>query len=127
MAERSDGSGYVAEVRKIVCDTFLLDPGQVRPDTPIEELGIDSKRRIRLLATLEVYYDIAIIWASGTGSPMWPRWRRCWRRHCGANPANRLRSDLLMSKFSCVRLCGRRCGKRRAEWAMSAATATVSE
>jgi acyl carrier protein len=60
MADQGDAADYVAEVVKIVCDTFRLDPGQVGPDTPLEELGIDSKRRIRLLATLEIYYDIAI-------------------------------------------------------------------
>jgi acyl carrier protein len=51
---------YLDEVRKIVCDTFLLDPEQVGPATPLAELGVDSKRRIRLLATLEVYYDVSI-------------------------------------------------------------------
>jgi acyl carrier protein len=50
----------VAEIQKIVSDTFLLDPALVRPDTPLEELGIDSKGRIRLLATLEVFYEVAI-------------------------------------------------------------------
>ncbi|TNC28729.1 acyl carrier protein [Amycolatopsis alkalitolerans] len=50
----------VAEIRKIVCDTFLLDPASVEPDTPLEELGIDSKGRIRLLATLEVFYEVTI-------------------------------------------------------------------
>lgn len=51
---------YVAEVRKIVSDTFRLDPALVEADAPLEELGIDSKGRIRLLATLEVYYGITI-------------------------------------------------------------------
>ncbi|GAA5153648.1 MULTISPECIES: acyl carrier protein [Amycolatopsis] len=53
-------SDHVAEVRKLVCDTFLLDPERVRPDTPLEELGIDSKGRIRLLATLEVFFEVTI-------------------------------------------------------------------
>ena len=50
----------VAGVRKLVCDTFLLDPAAVRPDTPLEELGLDSKGRIRLLATVEVFYEVSI-------------------------------------------------------------------
>lgn len=53
-------SDYVAEVSKIVTDTFLLKPGTVRPDTPLEEIGVDSKGRIRLLASLEVFFDVAI-------------------------------------------------------------------
>lgn len=48
------------DIRKIVSDTFLLDPALVQPDTPLEELGIDSKGRIRLLATLEVFYGVSI-------------------------------------------------------------------
>ncbi|WP_236796690.1 acyl carrier protein [Amycolatopsis sp. GM8] len=50
----------VADVQKIVSDTFLLDPALVEPDTSLAELGIDSKGRIRLLATLEVFYDVTI-------------------------------------------------------------------
>jgi acyl carrier protein len=49
-----------AEVTKVVSDTFRLDPGSVEPDAPLEELGIDSKGRIRLLAALEVYYGVTI-------------------------------------------------------------------
>jgi acyl carrier protein len=51
---------HIAEVRRIVSDTFRLDPALVESDAPLEELGIDSKGRIRLLATLEVYYGITI-------------------------------------------------------------------
>ncbi|MTD59475.1 acyl carrier protein [Amycolatopsis pithecellobii] len=50
----------IEDIRKIVSDTFLLDPALVEPDTPLEELGIDSKGRIRLLATLEVFYEVTI-------------------------------------------------------------------
>lgn len=53
-------SDYVAEVAKVVTDTFLLEPGIVQPDTPLEELGVDSKGRIRLLASLEVFFDVSI-------------------------------------------------------------------
>jgi acyl carrier protein len=53
-------AAYVAEIQKIVSDTFLLEPAQVGPDTLLEELGIDSKGRIRLLATIEVFYEVAI-------------------------------------------------------------------
>ncbi|MFI5585700.1 acyl carrier protein [Amycolatopsis sp. NPDC051758] len=49
-----------AEVMKVVSDTFRLDPALVEPDAPLEELGIDSKGRIRLLAALEVYYGVTI-------------------------------------------------------------------
>lgn len=51
---------HIAEVRRIVSDTFRLDPALVEADAPLEELGIDSKGRIQLLATLEVYYGITI-------------------------------------------------------------------
>jgi acyl carrier protein len=49
-----------AEVAKVVSDTFRLDPALVEPDATLEELGIDSKGRIRLLAALEVYYGVTI-------------------------------------------------------------------
>lgn len=49
-----------AEVTKVVSDTFRLDPALVDPDAPLEELGIDSKGRIKLLAALEVYYGVTI-------------------------------------------------------------------
>ena len=49
-----------AEVTKVVSDTFRLDPALVEPDAPLEELGIDSKGRIRLLAALEIYYGVTI-------------------------------------------------------------------
>ncbi|HVV11383.1 acyl carrier protein [Amycolatopsis sp.] len=51
---------HIPEVRQIVSDTFRLDPALVEDDTPLEELGIDSKGRIRLLAALEIYYEITI-------------------------------------------------------------------
>ena len=51
---------HIAEVRQIVRDTFRLDPALIEDDAPLEELGIDSKGRIRLLAALEVYYGIAL-------------------------------------------------------------------
>jgi acyl carrier protein len=49
-----------AEVAKVVVDTFRLDPGLVSQDSPLEELGIDSKGRVRLLAALEVHHDVTI-------------------------------------------------------------------
>ncbi|WP_091617538.1 acyl carrier protein [Amycolatopsis saalfeldensis] len=49
-----------AEVAKVVIDTFRLDPGLVSQDSPLEELGIDSKGRVRLLAALEVHHDVTI-------------------------------------------------------------------
>jgi acyl carrier protein len=49
-----------AEVTKVVSDTFRLDPALVEPEATLEELGIDSKGRIRLLAALEIYYGVTI-------------------------------------------------------------------
>ena len=51
---------HCAEVTKVVSDTFRLDPALVVPEASLEELGIDSKGRIRLLAALEIYYDVTI-------------------------------------------------------------------
>jgi acyl carrier protein len=51
---------HCAEVTKVVSDTFRLDPALVTPDALLEELGIDSKGRIRLLAALEIYYGVTI-------------------------------------------------------------------
>ncbi|WP_158881215.1 acyl carrier protein [Amycolatopsis anabasis] len=56
----NDPLAYVDEIKKIVCDSFFLDPGQVADDTQLEDLGIDSKRRVQLLATLEVHFGITI-------------------------------------------------------------------
>lgn len=49
-----------AEVTKVVSETFRLDPALVGPDATLEELGIDSKGRIRLLAALEIYFRVTI-------------------------------------------------------------------
>lgn len=49
-----------AEVTKVVSETFRLDPALVEPDAPLEELGIDSKGRIKLLAALEIHYGVTI-------------------------------------------------------------------
>jgi acyl carrier protein len=49
-----------AAVARVVSDTFRLDPALVENDAPLEELGIDSKGRVRLLAALEVQYAITI-------------------------------------------------------------------
>ena len=49
-----------AEVTKVVSETFRLDPALVGPDATPEELGIDSKGRIRLLAALEIYFRVTI-------------------------------------------------------------------
>jgi len=49
-----------AEVTKVISDTFRLDPALVEPDATLEELGIDSKGRIRLLAALEIYFRVTI-------------------------------------------------------------------
>ncbi|MBB4684149.1 acyl carrier protein [Amycolatopsis jiangsuensis] len=49
-----------AEVVKVVCSLFFLDPANVAADSPLEELGIDSKGRVRLLAALEVHHEVTI-------------------------------------------------------------------
>ncbi|MFF0147493.1 acyl carrier protein [Amycolatopsis sulphurea] len=49
-----------ADVVKIVCGTFLLDPADVHEDSLLEELGVDSKGRVRLLAALEVHHEVTI-------------------------------------------------------------------
>jgi acyl carrier protein len=54
------GSRYVDEIKRIVCETFEIDPGTVNEDTPFAEMGVDSRRRVRLLATVEVHFGIDI-------------------------------------------------------------------
>ncbi|WP_181776259.1 acyl carrier protein [Amycolatopsis pittospori] len=49
-----------ADVVKVVSETFRLDPTAIEHDAPLEELGIDSKGRIKLLSALEIYYDVSI-------------------------------------------------------------------
>ncbi|WP_165436344.1 AMP-binding protein [Amycolatopsis suaedae] len=49
-----------AEVVRVVSEVFRVDPGDIGRDAPLEELGIDSKGRIRLLSALEVYYGVTI-------------------------------------------------------------------
>ncbi|MEV6908476.1 acyl carrier protein [Amycolatopsis sp. NPDC051071] len=49
-----------ADVVKVVSETFRLDPAVIEHDAPLEELGIDSKGRIKLLSALEIYYDVSI-------------------------------------------------------------------
>lgn len=47
-------------VAKVVSETFMLDLAGIEPDAPLEELGIDSKGRIKLLSALEIYHDVRI-------------------------------------------------------------------
>lgn len=47
-------------VEGIVCDIFRLQPGEFTGATPFDELGIDSRRRVRLLATVETELDVSI-------------------------------------------------------------------
>jgi acyl carrier protein len=49
-----------AEVVKVVSETFRLDPAEIELDAPLEELGVDSKGRIKLLSALEIYHDVRI-------------------------------------------------------------------
>jgi acyl carrier protein len=55
-----DSSDYFAPIKKIVCDTFNVAPDSIDEHTPFAEMGVDSKRRIRLLATVEVEWGIDI-------------------------------------------------------------------
>ncbi|OXM53001.1 acyl carrier protein [Amycolatopsis alba DSM 44262] len=49
-----------AQVVKVVSEIFRLDPAEIEFDAPLEELGIDSKGRIKLLSALEIYHDVRI-------------------------------------------------------------------
>ncbi|WP_020667737.1 acyl carrier protein [Amycolatopsis nigrescens] len=51
---------HPAEVVQVVSETFRLDPAGIERDALLEELGIDSKGRIKLLSALEIYYDVTI-------------------------------------------------------------------
>lgn len=56
----ADGSEYVEEIKALVCKTFDVDPDTVDESTPFAEMGVDSRRRVRLLATVEVEFGIDI-------------------------------------------------------------------
>ncbi len=56
----ADGSEYVDEIKALVCKTFGVDPDAIDETTPFAEMGVDSRRRVRLLATVEVEYGIDI-------------------------------------------------------------------
>ncbi|WP_409489762.1 acyl carrier protein [Amycolatopsis sp. cmx-11-12] len=55
-----DGSEYVDEIKALVCKTFDVDPDTIDENTPFAEMGVDSRRRVRLLATVEVEFGIDI-------------------------------------------------------------------
>jgi acyl carrier protein len=55
-----EASKYVAEVKQLVCDSFLIEAGDVDETTPLEDLGVDSRKRVQLLATCEIHFDIVI-------------------------------------------------------------------
>ncbi|MFC3449970.1 acyl carrier protein [Amycolatopsis speibonae] len=56
----ADGSEYVDEIKALVCKTFDVDPDTIDENTPFAEMGVDSRRRVRLLATVEVEFGIDI-------------------------------------------------------------------
>jgi acyl carrier protein len=60
MDEVTEASQYLEDVKQLVCDSFLLDAGDFDESTPLEDLGVDSKKRVQLLATLEIHFDIVI-------------------------------------------------------------------
>jgi acyl carrier protein len=51
---------YVDRIKTIVCETFDVDPAGIDETTPFAEMGVDSRRRVRLLATVEVEFGIDI-------------------------------------------------------------------
>ncbi|UJW33514.1 acyl carrier protein [Saccharothrix sp. AJ9571] len=55
-----DASQYHAQVKQLVCDSFHLSPDALDETTPFDELGLDSKQRVQLLATLEVFFEVTI-------------------------------------------------------------------
>jgi acyl carrier protein len=60
MDEVTEASKYVEDVKQLVCDSFLIDADDFDETTPLEDLGVDSKKRVQLLATCEIYFDIVI-------------------------------------------------------------------
>ncbi|MDT7724352.1 MAG: acyl carrier protein [Actinomycetota bacterium] len=60
MDEVTGASKYVGDVKQLVCESFLIDAGVFDESTPLEDLGIDSRKRVQLLATLEIHFDIVI-------------------------------------------------------------------
>jgi acyl carrier protein len=60
MDEVTGASKYVEDVKRLVCESFLIDAGTFGESTPLEDLGIDSRKRVQLLATLEIHFDIVI-------------------------------------------------------------------
>jgi acyl carrier protein len=51
---------HIGEIRQIVCESLLLDPAAVGDTTPLADVGVDSKRRVQLLAILEIHYEVSI-------------------------------------------------------------------
>jgi acyl carrier protein len=60
MNDVAGGRDYVDEVTALVCATFRLPSEQVERSTPFDELGVNSRRRVRLLATVETHFGISI-------------------------------------------------------------------
>jgi acyl carrier protein len=60
MDEVTEASKYLEDVKQFVCDSFLIDAGDFDETTPLEDLGVDSKKRVQLLATCEIHFDIVI-------------------------------------------------------------------
>ncbi|SFB31620.1 acyl carrier protein [Amycolatopsis marina] len=58
--EASGQAAHIGDIRKIVCDSLLLDPAAIDDTTPLADVGVDSKRRVQLLATLEIHYEVTI-------------------------------------------------------------------
>jgi acyl carrier protein len=60
MDEVTEASKYLEDVKQLVCDSFLLDADDFDESTPLEDLGVDSRSRVQLLATLEIHFGVGI-------------------------------------------------------------------
>ncbi|WP_216210425.1 acyl carrier protein [Amycolatopsis aidingensis] len=58
--EAAGGGPHLTELKRLVCDSFLIDPDLLDATTPLTDVGIDSKKRVQLLATLEIHYEVRI-------------------------------------------------------------------
>jgi acyl carrier protein len=57
---RMPAADYADRIKTLVCDTFDVDPATIDESTPFAEMGVDSRQRVRLLATVEVEFGIDI-------------------------------------------------------------------
>jgi acyl carrier protein len=60
MNEGAGPSAYVEEIRRIVCDTFHLDAADLDATTRFDDVGVNSRQRVRLLATVETHFGVIL-------------------------------------------------------------------